>query len=101
MLFIVAIAFFGGSLCQLRDEPCYLLKEVLLLPEGQLELNNHIYTIQLNSRVGIFGCFLCLVDTEEQAKPETLFIFKTSVSECDYSRLCRVIKRNVLEHSAS
>lgn len=102
ILFIVVIALFGNHFCKCRDEPRYFLEEITLLPSGFVEIDNKVYKMLLNSRIGLLGCSLRLLNTfDEKIKPETLFIFKANVSECDYARLCRAIKRNIDEPLAT
>lgn len=100
MLFIVVVSLYQSRFSSVRDDSCYFLKEITLLPEGIVEIDNNSYQMHLNSRIGFLGCWLCL--TEERGgkiSTETLFIFKSSVSQRHYSQLCRVIKRNTSDHS--
>ena len=100
MLFIVVISLYHSRFCSVRDDPRYFLKEITLLPEGIVEIDNNSYQIHLNSRIGFLGCWLCLTrGMDGKVSTETLFIFKSSVSQRHYSQLCRVIKRNTSDHS--
>lgn len=99
ILFIVVVGFFSASFSKLRGSPQYFLQEFILLPDGFVELEGKVYKMQLNSRIGILGCWLCLTGEENnkpngRKKSETHFIFKSSVSDYHYSQLCRMIKRN-------
>ncbi|XPF93652.1 hypothetical protein ACM9HF_16745 [Colwellia sp. RE-S-Sl-9] len=95
IFFMVVISFFSASYSKVRSTPQYFLKELILLPDNIVELNKQQYEMGLNSRVGIFGCWLCLsCEKDNKVKSETHFIFKSSVSDYHYSQLCRVIKRN-------
>ncbi|WP_426359827.1 hypothetical protein ACPUVO_06270 [Pseudocolwellia sp. HL-MZ19] len=100
MLFIVVLCLFPSRFSSVRDKPCYFLKEITLSPDGIVEINNNSYRMHLNSRMGFLGCWLCLTNEKsDKVKTNTLFIFKSSVSQQHYSQLCRVIKRNTFDHS--
>jgi len=60
-----------------------------------LFLGNQEFQLDANSRAGWFGCWLVLTSQNAENKQATkyLFLFKHSVSEQDYSRLSRIIKR--------
>ena len=99
-LFIVVISLYHSRFSSVRDDPRYFLKEITLLPEGIVEIDNNSYQMHLNSRIGFLGCWLCLTrGMDGKVSTETLFIFKSSVSQRHYSQLCRVIKRNTSDHS--
>jgi len=71
------------------------VRELIIQTNGTVELNKHVYTLHLNSRVGLFGCWLHLESKQGVSKErETLFIAKNSVSIHNYCRLCRIIKNN-------
>lgn len=114
VLFFVAIGLFNSAYSKIRNKPEHLLAELVLLPEGLVELNqlpqkDHVrektlFKIHPNSRVGFLGCWLCLTSEQtaseqtaneqtDNPKSQTLFIFKNSVCQQDYCRLCRIIKR--------
>ena len=100
MLFIVVIALYHSRFSTLRDQSCYFLKEINLLPDNIIEMDGNSYQMHLNSRMGFLGCWLCLTPQKvSKVKTETLFIFRSSVSQYHYSQLCRVIKRNTSDHS--
>lgn len=95
ILFMVVISFVSASFSKVRATPQYFLKELILLPDSMVELDKQQYEMDLNSRIGIFGCWLCLNSVKgNKVKSETHFIFKSSVSNYHYSQLCRMIKRN-------
>ena len=98
--FIVVIGLCSSRFSNVREKSCYFIKEIILLPNGVVEIDNTQYQMHLNSRIGFLGCWLCLINEQEkQTKSDTIFIFKDSVSEESYSRLCRVIKRNTANYS--
>jgi len=102
MIFIVVIGLCGSRLSKVRVQNRYFVKELNLLPNGVVEIDNKQHQMHVNSRIGFLGCWLCLTSNQEVKRGvKTLFIFKSSVSEQSYSRLCRVIKRNVFDHSTS
>ncbi len=100
MLIIVVISLYRSQFSKRREQPCYFLKEVTLLPKGVVEIDDNQYQMHLNSRIGLLGCWLCLAQKEgSKVKIKTLFIFRSSISQYHYSQLCRVIKRNTSDHS--
>lgn len=102
MLFIVVIGLCGSRFSKVREQNRYFVKELTLLPNGVVEIGSKQHQMHLNSRIGFLGCWLCLTSKQEIKRGvKTLFIFKNSVSDESYSRLCRIIKRNTFDHSAS
>jgi len=100
MLFIAVTTLIYPYFSKVRDKPCYFLNEITLFPDGVVEIHGEQCQMHLNSRIGVLGCWLCLAEKgDARANSKTLFIFKSNVSEYHYSQLCRVIKRNTLEHS--
>jgi len=60
------------------------------------------FSLHINSRVGILGCWLILENASQGKKNiKRLFIFKDAVSSDNYSRLCRTINRNALRKDQS
>ena len=65
-----------------------------LTMQGQLSINQQAFTLLPSSRIGWFGCWLVLnPQPETNTTKREVFIFKDSLNQQDYRRLCRWLLR--------
>lgn len=96
---VLALSFFSEKLAHITHTEPSSIQEYVFYTNGIVELNNalnqELFTMGINSRIGFLGCWLQLqkVDSKHTVSM-TRFIFKNSVSDYEYAQLCRMIKRN-------
>lgn len=97
VLLICILCVFSTRFIGFNPNDRHFIQEIVIQLDGHIEVEHNQYEMHVNSRVGLFGCWLVLQNSfNKKLKPDTLFIVKNSVSKQSYARLCRIINRNNL-----
>lgn len=101
-LLVCVLSFFSSSFISFIEKPSGFENELIIDLDGCVELDKKTYVMHINSRVGLLGCWLRLNGEQgSKVKSKTLFIVKNSVSMPNYSRLCKIIKRQGVNPSSN